>query len=67
MYIFFLILVLDVIALYLISNRIDSSAHFHQMDIFLFGNIYLFIPRLILLMFVLPFTIITNLKYLFKK
>lgn len=67
MYIFFIIIILDVIALYLISCRIDSEAHFTKMDEMLFDKPGRFLGNLILLMIYLPFTIIYNLKQLFRK
>ena len=66
MTLFCIIIILDIIALYLISNRIDADAHFAEMDELL-SNPFLFIGNLVLLMLYLPFTIITNLKHLFRK
>ncbi len=67
-----IILLLDVIALFLINIRIDREAHFIKMKEYLIGSMPLgqpwwFCLKLFLLTLYLPFTIVSNLKHLFKK
>lgn len=60
------ILILDAFALWLISKRLDAERWYTLMDNIIFHNAITCVINVIVIAAILPFTIIVNIKELFK-